>query len=173
MLSTWHCCIFLLLHFFNVSLPFDIRLSAKILIQLQTQFIIDKIMSVEILSDVSKTNVISVSINVFNFNRIISATVVMLVIVTLIAIREDIILFIPLLPTPSFFALPSEGTTCECSNESWPDNDVMAANLNLPLPWLNNSSTLQELKSRHPNLPIELLYDAKHRRCSLLPTLFR
>ena len=61
---------------------------------------------------------------------------------------------------------------CKCRMKSWRDKNNMVSILNLTLPWLN-LTTMQDLRQRHPNLPLELLYGAKNRRCSLLPTIYR
>lgn len=108
------------------------------------------------------------------FSRIAPATVIMMVILTLIILNEEaVILVIPHFPKSlSFLTSHREGTICKCLIRSWPDSEVTAAYLNLSLSWLSNTSTIQDLRSRHPNLPIELLHDGKHKRCSLLPTLF-
>lgn len=77
------------------------------------------------------------------------------------------------------FTLPVEGTTypqqpaCKCLKKSWPGDKETADQLLLSLSWLNNITTYQELQGRHPNLPLDLLYSAENKRCSLLPTLFR
>ncbi|XP_050705094.1 uncharacterized protein LOC126990538, partial [Eriocheir sinensis] len=74
-------------------------------------------------------------------------------------------------PPPLVTSAPRDASICDCSNIPWPESNDTVAFLNLSLPWFN-TSTVQEVRSRHPNLPIELLHDAEQSRCSLLPTIF-
>ncbi|KAG0728382.1 hypothetical protein GWK47_032609 [Chionoecetes opilio] len=62
--------------------------------------------------------------------------------------------------------------SCRCSMHPWPGTTHIATIMNQSLPWLNYTTTRQDLRQRHPNLPLDLLNGPKNRRCSLLPTLF-
>lgn len=62
---------------------------------------------------------------------------------------------------------------CKCSMTSWRSKDKIVSALNLPLPWLNHTTTREDLQQRHPNLPLQLLQGPKRKRCALLPSVFR
>lgn len=110
----------------------------------------------------------------FSF-RIMSVTAVVLVIFILIYIREeDVAVVIPhLSASMPFFTSAKEETVCRCSNVSWSEGKITDDSLWRSVSWLKNTSTLQELSLRHPNLPVELLQNPRRSRCSLLPTIFR
>ncbi|XP_045115112.1 uncharacterized protein LOC123506833 [Portunus trituberculatus] len=71
--------------------------------------------------------------------------------------------------TESPASVPPSG--CKCSR-AWRVPDWITSFMNISVP-LTNATTAQELKERHPNLAIELLFGAKASKsqCSLLPNI--